>query len=132
MLHKCDSMRDWALLILRLSIGAIFLYHGWMKWPLGDSMLFNILAIAEPLGGAAMILGVLTRWAGLGLAIIMLGAMYMKMTGFGQGAFDLFGTFAGSRGAGWEFDLMIFAGCIVTMAFGAGSLSVDKAVLKQS
>ncbi len=131
MLQKLDGMRDWALLILRLVIGVIFIYHGSMKWPMGDNMIFNILAVAEPLGGAAMILGVLTRWAGLGLLIIMLGAMYMKMTGFGQGAFDPMNTFAGTRGAGWEFDLMIFAGCIIAMAFGAGRLSVDRAMLKQ-
>ena len=126
MLHKLDAHRDWALLFLRLVIGAIFIYHGTMKWPMGDNMIFNILAVVEPLGGVAMIAGVLTRWAGLGLAIIMLGAIYNKMISFGQAPFDPIGTFGK-----WEFDLIILAGCVAIMCFGPGKVSADKALLKQ-
>ncbi len=129
MLHKFDAYRDWSLLLLRVVIAVIFIYHGSMKWPLNtESPLFMILAIAEPLGGLAMLLGILTRWAGLGLGIIMLGAMYAKMTGFWQGAFDFAGTFAGSGGTGWEFDLMIFAGCAIILTFGAGGMALGKSM----
>ncbi len=118
---------DWGLLVLRLAIGAIFLYHGFQKWGMEDpSTTMTILKFAEPLGGAAIILGALTQLAALGLAIIMVGAIYMKSTGFGQNAFDLFGTFGN-----WEFDMMILASCIVLLLTGAGALSVDSKVFKK-
>ena len=114
---------DVAFLILRLVIGIIFLYHGWMKLSgliAGNDMnaIMTILAIAEPLGGIALILGVLTQLAALGLGIIMLGAIYMKQTAFGVG-------FVGPQGPGWEFDLMILAGCIVLICVGAGKYAID-------
>lgn len=123
---------DWGLLVLRLSLGAVFLYHGMAKWQMGDlSPIMTILKYAEPLGGVALILGVLTQLAGLGLGIIMLGAIYMKATGFGQQAFDLLGTFAVQGGTGWEFDLVLFAGSLVLFLMGAGSVSVDRLLGKK-
>lgn len=120
---------DWALLILRLVIGAIFLYHGIGKWAMEDAnTIMTILKFAEPLGGLALILGALTQLAAIGLSIIMLGAIYMKATGFGQGAFDLLGTFG--EGGKWEFDLMILAGCIMLIVMGAGRLSLDAMMFK--
>lgn len=120
---------DWAMLILRLVIGAIFLYHGIGKWAMEDAnTIMTILKFAEPLGGLALILGALTQLAAIGLSIIMLGAIYMKATGFGQGAFDLLGTFG--EGAKWEFDLMILAGCITLIIMGAGRLSLDAMIFK--
>lgn len=117
---------DWALLFLRLAIGAIFIYHGWSKWSIEEpNTIMTILKFAEPLGGAAMILGVLSQLAGLGLSIIMIGATYMKMSGFGQGAFDPMGTFVTVTGPGWAYDLIILAGCIVVVFMGAGKISVD-------
>ncbi len=123
---------DYALLFLRLVIGVIFLYHGLQKWGMSDpNTIFTILKFAEPLGGAALILGALTQLASLGLSIIMVGAIYMKATGFGSSAPNFPGTFVGAQGAGWEFDLMILAGCVVLLIMGAGSMSVDRQVLKQ-
>jgi putative oxidoreductase len=118
---------DWALLILRLVIGAIFIYHGMLKWSMEDpNTMFTILKFAEPLGGLALILGVLPQLAALGLSIIMLGAIYMKATGFGQGTLDFAGTFAPQGGTGWEFDLMILAGCLVILFMGAGRLALGR------
>ena len=107
-------------LVLRLAIAAIFLYHGMLKWPLNPEApwFMPIIAVAEPIGAIAILLGFLTRWAALGLAIIMVGAIYMKITAFGVG-------FAAAQGTGWEFDLMILAGCIAVMFLGAGPFSVD-------
>lgn len=127
-LHKYS---DWGLLVLRLAIGVIFIYHGMLKWQMEDpNAIMSILKFAEPLGGIAMILGVLTQLASLGLSIIMLGAIYMKMTGFGQGALNPAGTFAPQGGTGWEFDLMILAGCIAVLLMGAGKVSVDSMMKK--
>lgn len=127
-LHKYG---DVALLILRLVIGAIFLYHGWMKWSIAEpNTTMMVLKFLEPIAGLALILGVVTQIAALLLGIVMVGAIYMKMTGFGSSALDFAGTFAPQGGTGWEFDLMILAGLITLLLMGAGTMSVDSKVMK--
>jgi len=126
MLSSLHRHGDWGLLALRLAIGIIFLYHGWTKWSMeAASPIMTILKFAEPIGGIALILGVLTQFAALGLGIIMLGAIYMKASGFGQQALDFASTFAPSGYAGWEFDLVILAGCITLFLMGAGFASLE-------
>lgn len=111
--------KDVSILVLRLAIAGIFLVHGYMKWQDFETAapLFKLLAVVEPLGGIAMLIGLLTRWAGTGLGIIMLGAIYMKMGNVGLTGF------AGQ--GGWEFDALILASCIMIMTTGAGKYSVD-------
>lgn len=112
--------RDLSMVLLRLAIAGIFLVHGYMKWENFDALpsLMKILAIAEPLGGIAMLIGLLVRWAGLGLAIIMLGAIYTKINTMGV-------AYAGSGIMGWEFDALILAACIMIMTLGSGKYSLD-------
>src|SRR3989338_4074645 len=111
--------KDVSILLLRVVIGAIFILHGYMKWSNFDGTftVMNILAIAEPLGGVAILIGALTRWAALGLAIIMLGAMQMKIGNVGIAGF------AGKGGL--EFDAIIFAACVMVMTMGSGKWAVD-------
>lgn len=123
MLSFMNRYGDWALLFLRIVIAAIFLVHGFQKFGMltGEGPLtMKILAIAEPLGGLAVLVGGLTRLASVGLGIIMLGAIYTKITVMQKG-------FSG----GWEFDLLILAGCVVLLCMGAGRVSVDSALEKQ-
>lgn len=124
-LSALQKKQDWAILALRLIIGAIFLYHGYQKWgvwaadtQVTGSMLviMRILSIAEPLGGIALILGGLTRLAAIGIAIIMIGAISMKHFAFGAGF--------GGQG-GWEFDLALFGMALVLATYGSGRYSVD-------
>lgn len=123
-LHKYS---DAGLVVLRLVIGVIFIYHGMQKWQNPDpNAIMMILKFAEPIGGIALILGVFTQLAALGLSIIMIGAIYMKATGFGADSADFLGTFA--SGGKWEFDLMILAGSISLFLMGAGKLSIDDKV----
>jgi uncharacterized membrane protein YphA (DoxX/SURF4 family) len=120
--------QDTALLILRFIIAAIFLHAAYVKlsfWsgtPEGVSAsmanLMKFLSIVEPLGALAFIMGFLTRWATSGLAIIMVGAIFIMQ-------FVMHVGFATPVGPGWNFPLVVFAGCIVLMAFGAGRWSVD-------
>jgi putative oxidoreductase len=102
---------DWALLGLRIAVGAIFLAHGISKWPMwkmqpstempkGMLMTMRLLSVVEPLGGAAVLLGVLTQVAAIGLGVIMLGALYLKITKWKT-------KFTGNNG--WEFDLLLLA-----------------------
>lgn len=114
--------RNLALLLVRISLGATFIIHGYMKvqmWqadPAAMTTTFKILAIAEPLGGIAVLLGILTRYAALGLAIIMLGAIYMKIMTWGMG-------FAAQ--GGWEFDLALLSLTSVLLCYGPGKYSLD-------
>jgi putative oxidoreductase len=87
----CDaaSMTKWGLFLLRLSVGVIFLYHGWgkltnMEATIGffTSLSFPaaafwayVVALVEFLGGVALILGIWTRLAAKLLAITMLVAL---------------------------------------------------------
>lgn len=121
---------EWAMLALRVILGAIFIGHGMMKFGSlsqpaeGMNIVMMILAVAEPLGGAALILGVLTRWAALGLSLIMIGAIYMKQFVWG-------GAFMGVE-ASWEFDASILGGLLVLLCYGAGRLSADAMMRKGS
>lgn len=122
-------MSDIGLLALRLAIGAIFWVHGTQKkamWKMSPSeqmpakMLttMKILSIAEPLGALAMFAGFLTRPAAAGLGIIMFGALYLKKNKWNM-------PFTAMDKLGWEFDLIILAGCVALLSMGGGSWSVD-------
>ncbi len=115
------------LLVLRIAMGVIFLWHGYKKIPMwkmqpSDQMpanmlsIMKILAIAESLGGAAILIGFLTRLASIGIGIIMLGAIYFKTSKWKR-KFDGDG--------GWEFDLILLAAAITLVIAGAGSFSID-------
>ena len=105
---------DLSLLILRLTIAAIFLVHGPKKLQGTHGGFMTFIGVAETLGGIAILIGFLTQMAALGLAIIMIGATYKKIT-------EWHIPFAAKNTTGWEFDLMILAGCIVLMTMGSGA-----------
>lgn len=108
------------LLALRIAIGAIFLYHCRSKFKSGVSFM-GFVGTAELLGGAAVLVGFLTQLAALGLAIIMIGAIWKKNS-------EWHIPFSTQSNTGWEFDLMILAGCIALITSGAGQYAVDASV----
>jgi putative oxidoreductase len=86
-----SRLREWGLLPLRIAVGLVFLMHGGQKLfvfglagtsdimaklgiPLA-SLAAAIVIAAELLGGAAIVLGVFARWAGIILTIEMLVAI---------------------------------------------------------
>ena len=123
-------MQESALIVLRLVVAAVFLYAGTAKWPLWSApmpgmspLLHNLirfLAIVEPLGAVALLLGFLTRWAAAGLAIIMVGAVVFSRVTMHTS------LFTGQQGAGLDYNLLLLAGCVALLAFGAGRWSVDR------
>ena len=132
-LAKLSSHKGWGSLILRLGVGGIFLFHGIQKWSLWtaapDQMqpsllsLMKFLSVVEPLGGLALVLGFLTPLAALGLAIIMVGAIYFKIQVWNF-------PFAAANATGWEFDLSLLLSCLALMLSGAGKWSADEALMK--
>lgn len=79
----------------------------------------KFLSIVEPLGSLALLLGVLTRWTAAGLGIIMVGAIFFARLTLHAGLFTT------PQGTGLDYNLLILAGCIALIAFGAGGWSLD-------
>jgi putative oxidoreductase len=118
------------LAILRIVVGIIFIAHGAQKFFVfgidGATAAFAqmgvpfpavtapLTAAVEILAGAALVVGLLTRLAALGLAIEMLGAIIMVR------AKD--GFFAPK---GMEFELTLFAAALALAFAGAGGFSID-------
>ena len=91
--HDGAPLASVGLLILRLALGIAFVMHGWQKfseWGLGGTaQIFEgmdipapaasavFTAVVELASGIALILGILTRIAGVLLALAMAGALIL-------------------------------------------------------
>ena len=64
------------------------------------------------------VLGANMSYAAIGLAIIMLGAIYFKIAVWKIG-------FVSKQNTGWELDIMILASCLILSTLGSGDISVD-------
>jgi putative oxidoreductase len=123
-----SKSQNTVLLILRLITASIFYVAAYYKFPfwsmepegMSAFLLFTtrLLSIAEPLGATAVLIGFLTRWAATGLSIILLGAIYVTQFVLGMG-------FVTPTSAGWNMPLAVLGGCLMLLAFGAGSWSID-------
>ena len=118
---------DVGLLVLRVALGAIFIYHSIpkLKAPaqmakgMGQSKNFiSLLGVIEFVAGLFLILGFLTRVGALLIVIVMLGALYYKL-------FKWHVPFAAHDKLGWEFDLILLAAAIALILLGDGSISID-------
>lgn len=125
-------LADFALLALRVGLGSIFLVHGLQKrklWqaqpsaqlPAGVLRILRFLSIAEPAGALAVLVGLLTRPAALGLALVMLGAIRFLVM-------QVHRKFTGEDGAGWEFEFLLFIVAIALALTGGGRFALDRVV----
>ena len=126
MFQQLKKYSDFSLLFLRLVVGVIFIVHGLQKisiWKMVSNkemsveviLLMKILSIIEPLAGLVLILGIYVDIAALILAIIMVGAIAMKIFVFKVG-------FTALNATGWEFDLVLLASNLVLLFGGGGKL----------
>lgn len=125
-----DKRVDTALLVLRLVVGAIFIAHGYQKvfhfGIAGVTTMFGsmgvplaglvapLVSVLELVGGIALVLGVVTRVAGLLLAIDMFCAILIV---HGKNGFFL--------PRGMEFVLGNMAMALALALAGAGAYSLD-------
>jgi putative oxidoreductase len=127
-------------LILRLGLAVLFLYSGYIKivgpssktvsdtqW--GANWLPNEPEIVRPLappiqvavawsellGGLLLALGLLTRVAALGIALIMAGTIYW---------------YTGAQGlkGGYDYNLAVIVMCLALIISGGGTLAVDRLI----
>jgi len=122
--------------VLRVVVGIVFLAHGWQKLfgfgfhgvagmfggmgiPL-PAVSAVVVTLVEFLGGAALIIGLLTRWAaalnGFDMVVAIL-VVHLK-NGF-------------LKPGGFEHPLVMLAACIALVMLGPGAASVDGALAKR-
>lgn len=129
--------QDWALLLMRVALGLIFIVYGWrhvvglegftnafanqfnIPWP---AITAPLAAYVELLGGVAVLLGVLTRYAGAALAIVMVvSTLTVKLpTGLENGN-DILGL-----SGFWDLDLALFTMGIALSLAGPGAYALER------
>ncbi len=135
---------DVALTILRVVLGVVFFAHGAQKmvgWFGGFGFhatigAFTHMGMPAPMallimcteffGGLGLIFGFLTRIASLGVAGLMIGAIFMVHLPNG-----FFMNWMGTqKGEGIEFHLLALAMAAALLLRGAGAFSLDRALSK--
>lgn len=120
---------DYAALLLRVTLGALFLAHGLLKIfvftlpgtakffeSLGyPSLLAYVVVAAEIGGGLALIFGILTRVVSLTLIPLMIGALIVHLPN---------GWLFSNANGGWEFPALWTALLIVQALLGPGAFAV--------
>lgn len=130
------SNQSWAFTVFRVVVGGVFLAHGLQKvFMFGlhgvagafasmgipvPAVTSVLVALVELLGGAALILGFLTRWAAVLNGFDMLVAILLVH--LKNGFFNPMGI---------EFPLTLMVACIVLALHGPGAASVDGALAKR-
>jgi putative oxidoreductase len=138
------TSNDVAFTTLRLVLGVVFLAHGSQKmlgWFGGFGFhatmaLFTHMGMPAPLalliicteffGGLGLVLGLLTRIASLGVAGLMIGAIFMVHLPNG-----FFMNWMGNqKGEGVEYHLLVLAMAAALLLRGGGAFSLDRALTK--
>ncbi len=127
---------DLAIVALRLAVGVVMAYHGWLK--IGEEAGFagylDLLGIPAPelmayvvtylefLGGMALIVGVATRFVAALFVVEMIFTIALVKVDVGLIA---------AEGVGAELDLLILAIALALVLTGAGRWSVDAVLTRR-
>jgi putative oxidoreductase len=129
---KHSTFADVALLLIRVVTGLAFMLHGWGKiqnpfgWMGPDAFapgVFQALAaVSEFGGGLALVIGLLTPLASLGIASTMAVAFYVHAVVRA----DPFVAKGG--GSSYELAVVYFSIAVLLIALGPGRVSLDRAL----
>jgi putative oxidoreductase len=122
-------------LVLRLTVGIVFLPHGWqkMKGPSGFAGFLRQLGVPVPLffawtvallesaGAVLLIPGILTRPIALGLAADMLVAIVSVRIRMAKAPFA-----STPQVTGWEFEFALLGASMALVFTGAGRCGLDR------
>ena len=124
-------VRDAALFVLRVVLGGVFIAHGVDKFYLSGitkttgqfsalgipqpKLSAYLAATAETLGGALLVIGLLTTFIASALELLMIAALYFVH--LSQGFFV--------TGGGFEYVLVLIVSLLMIVVFGSGRASVD-------
>jgi putative oxidoreductase len=129
-----NTVQPLSLLVLRIVLGIIFLYHGYPKLTHSHGNMQGLFiehgmpgyfvyvaGIIETFGGGLFLLGLFTRPAALLVAIEMCVAIWK--------VHSVHGYFAVHE---YEFPLVLAAACFVLATVGAGLISLDHPLFESS
>ena len=129
MFPQLSQFNDVALLLLRVTVGTVFITSGWKHLQDPEARSKDIemskgftifLGVAEVAASLGVIFGVLAQLASIGLILIMLGAIQKKIFVWRTGFWGPSGT------NGWSYDTMLVVMNLVIVTTGGGSLSLMK------
>ena len=127
MFEQLTQYNDIGLLILRLTVAIIFIYHALPKLKNAKGMaqmmgmpagMILMLGGMEAVASLGLVFGLYTQLSALILAIIMLGAIGMKIMKWRV-------PFAAMDKTGWEFDLILLAASIAILLNGGGLIGIQ-------
>src|SRR6267378_1962126 len=140
---------QWVPLSLRLVLGFGFMAHGWAKLSRGPSGFAKLLTqigaplpettawvstFVELLGGLAIFVGAFVEVVSVPLIVMMLVAMFTVHLKYGFSSIKTIGlTEDGPRFGppGYEVNLLYIAGLVALILGGAGTLSIDRFLMRK-
>jgi putative oxidoreductase len=130
MSHARPSSSDYAALLLRVSLGIMYIAHSvvlkWMTFTLaGTAQYFESLGLpaalayatffAEFVGGVLLVLGVQSRWVALSLLPVLFGALWVHIGN---------GWVFSAQGGGWEYPLYLIVLSVAQALLGDGAYAL--------
>jgi len=123
-----------ASFLLRLGLGTIFFFHGYLKLVVNEGTGWSdnlpadterVVAWGETVGGAALIVGLLSRVAATGMIVIMAGAIAVTSGRFGFVNLNYIHNNRFNLPVGAEYNVAVIVMCLAVVALGSGKVSLD-------
>ena len=116
---KTTQLQGWGIAVLRVLTGYLFLAAGVHKLFYEDhGPIIVASSLGEILFGAALIVGLLTRWISIPLAILMLADIFVF-----HPPYDLL-----EQDKGYEYALLRLGACITLALAGSGKVALDNVI----
>ena len=116
---KNTQLQGWGIAVMRVLTGYLFLAAGVHNLFYDDlGPIRNSLSVVELLLGAALVVGLLTRWVSLPLAILMLADILVF-----HPPYELL-----EQDHGYEYALLRLGACITLALAGSGKVALDNVI----